>query len=395
MQACVRYFLAVAGVTFAAGCSSAETKPQPQAGPSDGTPTGITAPSGGVTTRTTTAAQPSNPAATVPPTTSSGLPAGGISPTTATPTTSPSAPDTALSETHGDSSPSQAPSNASDVNDTSDGSSAGPEPSATHDATSSSEPPPAMTSSAGCGKAPTLKNSPPGGNAQQNSLTVGGATRQFIVRWPTDYDNAQPYRLILGLHGAGGSGADIAGDYFGLWDLAAGSTIFVALSADGGFWDAGSDLLYVDDVLAQLTNDLCIDTSRVFLEGFSQGAAMAWTLTCSRPGVFGAVVGHSGGGVPAPSTCEPVPYFGSLGLDEGNNSQVTQTDRFAQWNGCTVETLPTAPANGHVCTPYPSCPTNKPVVWCSFDGGHTPSPTDAGERTSWMPERVWEFLAEF
>ena len=45
--------------------------------------------------------------------------------------------------------------------------------------------------------------------------------------------------------------------------------------------------------------DPCIDTSRVELEGFSQGGAMAWNLACLRPGTFRAAVGHSSGGLAA------------------------------------------------------------------------------------------------
>jgi pimeloyl-ACP methyl ester carboxylesterase len=261
--------------------------------------------------------------------------------------------------------------------------------------TSTSEADSGVPTSAGCDNLPSLMNSPAGAGFQQNTITVGATSRQFIVRWPEDYDESHAYRLVLGLHGAGGSGGDIAQDYFGLWELAEGSTIFVALSADGGFWSAESDVDYVDEVLELLAAELCIDTSRVILEGFSQGAAMAWTLACSRPSVYRAVVGHSGGGVTAPTTCEPIAYLGSLGLDEANNSQVTQTDRFAQWNGCSVETLPTAPNGGHVCTPYPGCPADNPVVWCSFDGGHTPSPSDEGQSRSWMPETVWQFIEQF
>ncbi len=144
------------------------------------------------------------------------------------------------------------------------------------------------------------------------------------MRWPEDYDTTHAYRLVLGLHGANGSGRDIAQDYFGLWELAEGSTIFVALSANGGLWNAESDVAYVDQVLELIQAELCIDPSRIILEGFSQGAAMAWTLACSRAGVFRAVVGHSGGGVTAPATCEPIAYLGSLGLDEGTNSQKTR-----------------------------------------------------------------------
>ena len=243
-------------------------------------------------------------------------------------------------------------------------------------------------SSAGCGKTPTLKNSP-----TQNTIS---GSRQFIVRWPTDYKNTTPYRLIFNLHGAGGSDLETSGDNYGLWSLSNGSTIFVSLSAVGGTWDATKDTTYANDVLKAVEADLCIDTTRVMLEGFSMGGAMARVLGCASPGVFRAIVGHSAGGVTLPSTCQPIPYLGSLGLsDVAGNSQATQTDPFAKWNGCTMETLPTAPKGSHVCTPYKGCPAADPVTWCSYDGGHTPSPTDSGKSTSWMPSVVWPFFSQF
>lgn len=252
----------------------------------------------------------------------------------------------------------------------------------------------ATKASAGCGKAPTLKNSPSAAN--QNTIMVSGASREYLVRWPTNYDNTHPYRLILDFHGAGGKDTDNAPSYFGLFALSKDSTIFAAPSASGGTWDATADLTFVDEILKAVEADLCIDTARIELEGFSQGAAMVAVLACQRPGVFRAAVGHSRGGLTAPSTCQPIPYLGSLGLnDVGTNSQVTQTDPFAKWNGCTVTTLPLAPTGGHVCTDYTGCPAADPVRWCSYDGGHTPSPTDAGQGSSWMPEEVWPFLSQF
>jgi len=246
----------------------------------------------------------------------------------------------------------------------------------------------AAVPSAGCGKTPTLKNSP-----TQNTIS---GSRQFIVRWPTDYKNSTPYRLIFNLHGAGGSDLETSGDNYGLWSLSAGSTIFVSLSAVSGSWNATADTTYANDVLKAVEADLCIDTTRVMLEGFSMGGAMARVLGCASPGVFRAIVGHSAGGVTLPSTCQPIPYLGSLGLsDVAGNSQATQTDPFAKWNGCTMETLPTAPKGSHVCTPYKGCPAADPVTWCSYDGGHTPSPTDSGKSTSWMPSVVWPFFSQF
>lgn len=57
-------------------------------------------------------------------------------------------------------------------------------------------------------------------------------------------------------------------------------------------------------------------------------------------------------------------------------------------NGCTIETHPTAPNGGHVCSDYAGCAEEAPVRWCSFDAGHTPLPNDAGENSSWMPG-IW------
>jgi len=247
--------------------------------------------------------------------------------------------------------------------------------------------------SAGCSKTPTLKNSPTA-TANQNTLTVSGASRQFLIRWPTNYDNTHPYRLILDFHGATGKDTDIGPSYFGLFDLSNNSTIFVAPSASGGIWALPSDLTFVDQILTAVEADLCIDTSRIEIEGFSQGAALVWNLACQRPGVFRAAVGHSGGGLAAPSSCQPIPYFGSGGLQE-SVTQTTQTDQFAKFDGCTVSSLPTAPSGGHVCTSYTGCPAADPVRWCNFDGPHSPSPTDSGKTTSWMPAEVWPFFSQF
>jgi predicted esterase len=259
--------------------------------------------------------------------------------------------------------------------------------------------------SAGCGKTPasTLKNSPSNTSFNQNTISVSGTSRQFIIRWPDDYKNTTPYRLIIGLHGAGGQGSDVAGKtqkegpYFGLWDLAKGTTIFIAPSAGGSshFWDATSDTAFIKAILELVQGELCIDTSRIMLEGFSQGAAMSWTLACGMEGVFRAAVGHSGGGVASPTKCSPIPYFGSMGTGENGFSQTSQSDPFAKWNGCAIETFAKAPAGGHSCNDYKNCSAGHPARWCSFDDGHMPDPADSGKTTSWMPSEVWPFLTQF
>jgi len=247
----------------------------------------------------------------------------------------------------------------------------------------------------GCKKTPTLKNSTNNSSAMPITISVAGTNRQYAIRWPSNYDNSHPYRLILDLHGYGGSYQETSGNnYFGLWTPSNNTTIFVSLSAINKDWGTGDNTAYVQAVLKAVEADLCIDTSRIMLEGFSQGAAQAWQLACSLPGVFRAAVGHSGGGVTAPSTCKPIPYLGSGGVQE-SVTQTTQTDKFAKWNACTVATLPKAPTGGHVCTNYAGCPATAPVRWCNYDGPHTPLPTDSGQGSSWMPSETWPFFSQF
>jgi Phospholipase/Carboxylesterase len=246
--------------------------------------------------------------------------------------------------------------------------------------------------SGGCNKAPpTLKSATVGQATPVNSIMVGGASREFLTRWPANYDNKKAYPLHIGLHGATGNIAENGKDNFGLWSLSKDSMIFVTLGAVGGIWSGPTDLVYADAVLKQVESELCIDTTKVVLEGFSQGGAMSWYLTGSRPGVFRAVIGHSGGGVQGIPTLSPVAYLGSLGTAEGNG-QNTQTDQFAKANGCTIDTLPRAATGMHVCTPYKGCKEGFPVTWCSYDGGHGFQDTDAGSNTSWVPQTVWDFL---
>jgi hypothetical protein len=242
------------------------------------------------------------------------------------------------------------------------------------------------TKSAGCAQMRTLQDG-------SRMVQSGGAQRTYVLRVPADYDSSHPYRLMLGFHGASGKGADIAPSYFGLWDLSEGSTIFAAPDAVGGLWNASTDTTMVTDLLTQLTEDLCIDMSRIGIEGFSQGGAMVWTLACALPGKFNVAVVHSGGGLAMPQTCEPIPFLSTLGTD--GSGQDMSSDYFAMTNGCTVESLPMAPTGGHACTNYEGCSAGHPTRWCDYDAGHTPSPIDAGQSKSWVPQEVWTFVQQF
>ena len=269
------------------------------------------------------------------------------------------------------------------------------------------------TRSAGCGKTPTLKNSPTT-TINYNKITSAGLSRQYILRYPSNYDSNHPYRLILAYHWYTGSASQVfdcntesikcyttQSPFFGLWNLANNSTIFVAPDGlDAGWANTnGRDLALTDDILKEVEADLCIDTSRVFANGFSYGGAMTAMLGCQRPDVFRAVAVYAGGISGMSGACTgttPIAYYGATGTqDSGYAGGQTAVQHFAQVNGCTAQTLPTPPTGGHTCVAFQGCSAGHPVRWCPFDDIHTPSPRDRNQSTTWQPQEVWTFLTQF
>ena len=260
--------------------------------------------------------------------------------------------------------------------------------------------------SAGCGKTPALAN---------GSITIqSNGTRSYILRAPDNYDSNHPYRLVLAYHWMGGTAQQVAdgtgateAPFYGLWNLANNSTIFVApvglgSGANTGWPNTnGQDVAFTDAILAQLKAGLCIDTGRIFATGFSYGAGMSYELACARPDVFRGVALYSGAEL---SSCsggtKPIAFYASHGVSDSvldiSNGR-TLRDHFVQVNGVTPQNPP-EPAVGsgtHICTTYKGGSAQYPVEWCAFDGDHNPNPHDGGQSTSWNPPQVWAFISQF
>lgn len=257
--------------------------------------------------------------------------------------------------------------------------------------------------SAGCGKARTLQNG-------TQTLQSGGAARSYVLRVPENYDPSRPYRLVVAYHWLNGTAQQVAdgassaqSPFYGLWNQSNGSTIFVAPQGLNNSWanSNGQDVTFTDAVLAQVENELCVDTTRVFANGFSFGASMSYALACARPNVFRGVAAYSGAQI---SGCSggttPVAYYASHGVQDAVisiNTGRTLRDHFVAVNGCTPQTPP-EPASGspsHICTTYQGCSAGHPVTWCAFDGDHNPAPRDAGQTSSWNPAQAWSFISQF
>ena len=144
----------------------------------------------------------------------------------------------------------------------------------------------------------------------QQTIQSGGTTRTYYLQVPSNYDNTHPYRLIMAYHWYTGAGIEVVdchsegincyttqSPFFGLWELADSSTIFVApdgtpaptvqsaatannngspkvTSSSAGWSNSnGQDIKLTNDILKAVESDLfCILTpAAAFANGFSYG----------------------------------------------------------------------------------------------------------------------------
>ena len=266
--------------------------------------------------------------------------------------------------------------------------------------------------SPGCGKTPTLQT------GKALSISVSGTSRTYNLSVPTNYENTHPYRLIMSYHWLNGTANNVtdggvAKPYYGLWDLAQGSTIFVAPQGLNNAWNnsGGADVEFSRQLITQIESEFCIDQSRVFCEGFSMGGSMSYAMACAMGDVVRAVAVHSGGpmsGCAAHS--KPVAYFMTHGINDSvctyPSFGVPQLEDFAKTNGCTSPSPTLSAANFAAAMPTPTdssgktpacidftgCTAGYPVKGCFFVGDHTPSP---GGTSGWVPTQTWTFLSQF
>ncbi len=217
--------------------------------------------------------------------------------------------------------------------------------------------------SPGCGLPATV-------GATERMIDVAGVTRTFTVAIPDPYDPEVPRPLVFGFHGLGGTGAG----YYIPGGLSP-APIVIGPNAEpaGGAWNTVGDLEFVDAIVAAVGDELCVDLSRVFASGYSNGGFMADAVACQRSDLFRGVAvmeGGSAGGFGCGQTGMWIMHNQddmTVPIDYGN----TLRDQWLAANGCASTTQPIEPAP---CVRYDGCAAGNPVVWCSpATGGHNPN----------------------
>jgi polyhydroxybutyrate depolymerase len=230
------------------------------------------------------------------------------------------------------------------------------------------------------------------------TLQSGGIERRYRLYIPAKYDPAQRTPLVLSFHGFTSNGDQQA--LLSGWDAIADDHNFIVVYPQGtgrpsrwyaGRWalvpeDAVDDVAFVRDLLTELERKLCVDTTRIYANGVSNGAGMSNRLACELADQIAAVGGVAGAYASLPDGCQParpIPVIAFHGTAdplvdyEGNRrlripAILSWAKDWAARNGCDLKPAP-IPATGDVSgLHYQRCKADADVILYTIDGGgHT------------------------
>jgi hypothetical protein len=141
---------------------------------------------------------------------------------------------------------------------------------------------------------------------------------------------------------------------------------------------------YFDQIVSDMENEFCIDTSKVFMGGYSSGGWFSSLMSCVRTSVIRGTGWAAAGLQHNHATCVgPVAALITRDMaDSGTPLDQTMDalENLRLRNGCATTTKPWTPtwnageeqANTSSCVTYDGCMPGYPLVWCPTNiGTHT------------------------
>lgn len=290
------------------------------------------------------------------------------------------------------------------------------------------------TPSKGCGSNSKLQKVKSVENGDQFQIRVGSDNRTYFVTLPKNYDNKKPHKVLFALHCYGSNGEDFVHHnpdydhptpYYGQQVLDKnGDYIFVSLDAIGGLWNKGqADHDFFAQTLTTLNENYCIDTSRVFITGFSYGAMFSYSLMQDMQSRVRAAATYAVADyniwLPEGNAMKnlPVAWMNVHGKNDDrcdyNRAKTSALTRILKRNGKADENGDFTDASsekpeeisgntGHVCYDFKTVDERFPVKWCSWPGSHQWTAHDTGNmsvgwnwESTWVPEEVHKFFEQF
>jgi polyhydroxybutyrate depolymerase len=271
----------------------------------------------------------------------------------------------------------------------------------------------------------TCSGKPTPGSDETWAVKSSGVTRLIDVHVPPSYDPTQTTPLVLNFHGFTSDAIQEA--LWSLMNVKADKEGFVVMYPFGTgtplSWNAGAccgtaaltgvdDIQFVRDILGAASNRLCIDPSRVYATGMSNGGFLSHRIGCELADRFAAIAPVAGVlGVPTCTPSRPMPvleFHGTLDplVPWGGNPLIgfqPVMDTFQGWatrNGCTGDSVQTYSHGDASCQTYQQCNGSADVTLCKIaGGGHTwpgGTPVPALGWTSYdinATDEIWTFFA--
>jgi polyhydroxybutyrate depolymerase len=169
---------------------------------------------------------------------------------------------------------------------------------------------------------PAPAQSPVPAEDRRGSVMVGDVERTYRVHLPPGYQPDLPLPLVVAIHGGGTSTGDAFAEYTGLED-AVEARGWIVVFPDGLRWEDGArtawnagnccqpaaelgvdDVGFIDALLDELTADLAVDPTRIYVTGASSGANLAHRLACELADRLAAVAPVAGV-IDDTATCDP------------------------------------------------------------------------------------------
>jgi polyhydroxybutyrate depolymerase len=245
--------------------------------------------------------------------------------------------------------------------------------------------------SPGCGKAVTRPD-----RKTQQTMTVGGTTRYYLLDVPSSADNKTPLMLIFALHGYNMNNLALV-DLYNFTSRSGGKAITVLPQGEGDApgntskWGSGisstfsansANYTFIQNLMTDLENRYCIDTSRVYITGFSMGGMFTNSIACDHNDWFRGFAPVEGGG---PSSCANANAKPSVIIHQGTADTIAKTsagegtrDFWTKQNGCNTTTSSVYTG----CQSYGNCAA--PVIYCTGNWDHTVSSTASAN--------IWSFF---
>lgn len=244
----------------------------------------------------------------------------------------------------------------------------------------------------------------------ESGLTYDGMERRYLLYVPESYDPAQPAPLVLSLHGfASNPGQQME---FSNWNTTADAHGFLVAypqgtdfplrwntdqntDPDGMLRSSADDVGFISSLIDSLSERYCLDHTRVYATGLSNGGGMSNRLACELADRITAIGTVAGAYNPLSGGCHPsrpvpviafhgteddvVPYNGTIFQGTAFPSIPNWAAGWAERNGCDLTPQAMDSVGDVDIIRYVNCEDDVQVILHTVNGGGHTWPSGNGQ----------------